>query len=213
MTTSYLSEFSMLAVLHALVLIGPGANFTLIAKNSLTLPPRFGFLTAFGIALGTGVYVIFALFGLDILFELIHSVAIFSAIKLLGAGYLVYIGVRSCRAQKSSGSETNAFEGAITNAEAVYTGLFSQLSNPKAILFFISLFTQVVSVNTPFVIKMGYGLWMFTVTFVWFSLVVYLLSFMGVRHRLRDYLHHISVAFGFLLIFLGALLAFSVFST
>ncbi len=211
MNTPYLSEFLTLALLHLTVLVGPGANFTVVVKNSLTLPKRFGFLTAFGVALGTVAHVSLVLFGLSFLLALTKSVVLFSALKLLGASYLIYVGVRSCRAKPKPSNDSNAvYEVTMRKGEAVSIGFFSQLSNPKAILFFISLFTQVVSFPTPLAVKFGYGLWMITATFAWFSLIVYLLSFVGVQHRLRDYLHHISVAFGFLLIFLGTLLAYSV---
>lgn len=209
MHASYLSEFLTLATLHLLVLISPGANFTLVVKNSLVTERRFGILTALGIALGTAVYVALALGALSWLLALTKSAVLFALLKVAGASYLIYLGVKSCRAKATEQPDIALSPGPMDAGEAVRTGLFSQLSNPKAMLFFGSVFTQAVDFHTPLFIKFGYGVWMSAVTFGWFALVAYLLSFLGVQRRLREYLHWISRAFGVVLIGLGILLILS----
>ncbi len=213
MNTSYFSEFLTLAILHLLVVISPGANFTVVAKNSLTLTRQLALYTAFGVSLGTMVYVIFALFGLKVLMAIAESALWFGVLKFFGAGYLIYIGVKSCRAKAPKPEEsdtTHLFKRTmVTPQDAVGTGFFSQISNPKAVLFFISLFTQVIDVRTPTAIKALYGAWMFFATLGWFAFVALVLSHTGVQMRFRYNLHRISLVFGVVLIVLGVLLAFS----
>lgn len=203
-TPPYLKEFITLVTLHGLVLISPGSNFALVAKNSLTQPRKYGLLTAFGIALGTAVYVGLALFFFSSLLALTKSRYLFLGLKYAGALYLVYLGVKSLFASRPVGDLKTA--STISTSEAVRNGLFNQLGNYKATLFFMSLFTQVVDFHTPLFIKLGYGVWMFFATFAWFGLVTYLLSKTGIRERLREYLHWINRAFGLLLVLLGVAL-------
>lgn len=208
----YLTEFLTLAVLHGLVLVSPGANFTLVAKNSLTLSRRFALCTALGVALGALAYVSFALFGIGVLLAIAHSRLWFSVLKLLGAGYLVYIGVKSCLSKAPTprgNDDVTPEDTAVTFAAAVGMGFLSQMSNPKAVIFFISLFTQAISVHTPMFIRTAYGAWMVLATLGWFSFVVLVLSHTSVQTRFRSNLHRISQVFGVILILLGVFLALS----
>src|SRR3989338_5209838 len=93
-TIPFLKELITLIIAHLLVLISPGSNFTLVVKNSLTLPKRYGLFTALGIALGTAVYVGLALFFYSELLAFTKSKHLFLALKYAGAAYLVYLGVK-----------------------------------------------------------------------------------------------------------------------
>src|SRR3989338_7666447 len=92
-TIPFLKELITLIIAHSLVLISPGSNFTLVVKNSLTLPKRFGLLTALGIALGTAVYVGLTLLFYSELLAFTKSKLLFLIFKFAGAGYLVYLGL------------------------------------------------------------------------------------------------------------------------
>ncbi len=207
METLYENPFFILAGLHALVLVSPGANFAILVQNTLTHGKRIGFCIAIGVAMGTAFYVFCALFGIKLLLAIASSRWLFTALKLVGAAYLAYLGVRTLLARHARMLDSSLEVGHMSRSEAVRIGLFSQLSNPKAVLFFLGLFTQVIDFHTPFLIKLGYGAWMCVATLCWFAFVVWLLSFLNVRERLREWLYWIGKAFGAMLIFLAVVLA------
>lgn len=80
-------------------------------------------------------------------------------------------------------------------------GFLTNALNPKATLFFISLFVLVVSPRTPKPLQAGYGIWMSLATIAWFSLVSIVFTRRGVRDRFLRHGHWIDRALG--LVFLS----------
>jgi len=81
--------------------------------------------------------------------------------------------------------------------------------NPKATLFFLILFTQVISPETSIFMKVAYGAEMIIVTFIWFSLVATIMTKQSVRKKFANTQHYIERFFGVALIALGLKVAFS----
>jgi len=79
--------------------------------------------------------------------------------------------------------------------------------NPKATLFFMSLYALVVSPETPKTLQAAYGLWMAWATAAWFCFVSVLFTHARVRHRFRRYSHWIDRALGVVLLAFAATLA------
>src|SRR5438094_7329342 len=90
---NYLPEFLTIASLHLLAVMSPGPDFVLISKNSLVYSRKSGVYSALGLALGILVHITYSLIGIAYIIS--RSIVIFSTIKLLGAGYLIYIGYKS----------------------------------------------------------------------------------------------------------------------
>jgi threonine/homoserine/homoserine lactone efflux protein len=204
-TPYHLQEFLTLAVLHLLVLVSPGLNFAVLMHYTLTYGKRIGLWLTFGVALGTALYVTGALCATKFLLFVANSRPLFTLLKWVGAAWIAYVGLKTVLAKKSQRS-VEADKGPVTGSEAVRVGLFSQLSNTKAMVFFVALFTQVIDFHTPLLVKAGYGVWMCSVTFLWFALVVWLLSLLRVKQRLPRFLFWVSKACGVILIILATLL-------
>jgi RhtB (resistance to homoserine/threonine) family protein len=206
---SYLVEFATVAAVHLLAVASPGPDFALVTKNSLAYSRRAGVYSAIGVGLGILVHVAYSLIGIGVLMA--QSILLFSLVKFLGAGYLIYIGWKSLRAKPVSTLvlEANAATGDLTPVQAVRMGFLTNALNPKATLFFLSLFTQVISPATPKPIQIGYGLEMCLATMVWFSLLATLLSHPRLRARIRGVQHYVERAFGVILIGLGIKVALS----
>ena len=85
-------EFISLAILGILIVISPGADFVLVLKNSINFGRRAGILTAVGISLAIGVHISYSMFGISYLIS--QNELAFQTIRYLGAGYLVYLGVK-----------------------------------------------------------------------------------------------------------------------
>ena len=72
------------------------------------------------------------------------SLVVFSVLKLLGAGYLILLGIRQWRARTSvfTQGDATALPESLSNGRILLKGLMVALTNPKAILFFSALFPQ-----------------------------------------------------------------------
>ena len=119
----------------AIVVITPGVDMALVTKNALLHGRSAARATALGVNLGIFLWTLAAALGLAAVIA--ASAAAFTAIKLLGALYLVYLGVRALLG--SHEQATVARRGS-----AFRQGLASNLLNPKIAVFFTSLLPQFV---------------------------------------------------------------------
>jgi RhtB (resistance to homoserine/threonine) family protein len=204
---SYLAEFMTVATIHLLAVASPGPDFALVSKNSLTYSRRTGILSAIGVGLGILIHVAYSLIGIGLLMA--KSILLFSFVKLLGAAYLIYIGWKSLRAKPVSVLEDAVASTDLTWFQALRMGFLTNALNPKATLFFLSLFTQVINPLTPKPIQLGYGVEMCLATMAWFSCLAVLLSHPQIRLRIRGVQHYIERVFGVILIGLGIKVALS----
>ncbi|MDO8512753.1 MAG: LysE family transporter [bacterium] len=175
-------------------------------RNSLVYSKKTGLWTAVGFGLGIAVHIFYCLAGLAVVIS--QSILIFNTIKLLGAGYLIYIGLKSFYA-KSSKLDVGEYKPRkdISALSAIKTGFLTNVLNPKATLFFLSLFTFVISPTTPFMIMLIIGGIMIINTILWFSLVAVLLSHKRIRTVFERFQNVFNKTFGGLLLILGIKIA------
>lgn len=129
----------------------------------------------------------------------------FNAIKLLGAVYLIYLGVKMLRS--TSAGELDDTRGApMSDLAALRIGFLSNAMNPKTTVFIVSLFMQVVRPGTPMTVQMSYGLFISLAHIAWLALLALCFSAGTMRDRLLGVRRWIDRAFGGLLIVFGVLL-------
>jgi len=205
---NFLPEFLTVVVVHLLAVMSPGPDFILISRNSLVYSRKVGIYSAIGLGLGILAHVTYSLVGIG--FIISKSILLFSILKFLGAGYLIYIGYKCLKAKPHKEQQT-ALEkrNDIGKLASVRMGFLTNVLNPKATLFFFALFTQVISQNTPKSIQIFYGLEMSIMTFLWFAFVVIILSHNLIRKRFVSVQHYLEITFGFILIALGIKVALS----
>lgn len=204
----YLAEFLTVAIVHLLAVMSPGPDFAMISRNSFVYSRKTGIYSSIGLALGILVHVTYSLVGIG--FIISKSIVLFSIIKFLGAGYLIFIGYKSLKAKPHKLSREQLSEkNDIDKFAAIKMGFLTNALNPKATLFFLSLFTQVISPETPLFIQALYGLEMSVMTFVWFAFVASVLSHQAIKIRFSAVHHHIEKIFGIILIALGVKIALS----
>lgn len=189
-------------IIHLLAVISPGPDFIMACRNSLTYSRKTGIWTAVGFGGGIAVHIFYSLAGLALIIS--KSILLFNAIKFLGAGYLVYIGLKSFLA-KSSKIELGEHQKKkdIAPLAAVKIGFLTNVLNPKATLFFLSLFTLVISPNTPAPIMGIMSVIMIINTTLWFSLVAIFLTQKRIRSVFERFQNVFNKTLGGLLIALG----------
>ena len=185
---------------HLLAAASPGPDFVLVSQQTLSNGKRAGLLCSIGIALGLSVHILYSAFGLAAVIA--NSSSALWLIKLLGGSYLIYLGINGLRAKARSGEATTA----VANRTALKTiglGFLCNALNPKAPIYFISLFTIVLSQNTPAEHLLIYGIWMMVLQFAWFSFLTLLLSRPMVTDRFQALGHWIDRVAGGAMLLLG----------
>jgi len=202
----YLPLISTVAFLNLLAVISPGPDFAMTVRNSLCYSRRSGIFTSLGISLGLGVHLTYCAAGIGYLIS--SSIVLFSIIKLLGGGYLIYMGIASMLAKDSRLELNEASAGPdLTRFQAFKMGFLTNVLNPKVTLFFLSLFTLVISNSTPKIIILTISLIMIITALIWFIIVSIFFTHPKIQKGFLKYEKVINRTLGGFLIFLGIKIA------
>jgi threonine/homoserine/homoserine lactone efflux protein len=139
-STGHLLAFALIS--FALIVV-PGPNVLFVISRSLMLGRAAGVGTAVGGQIGVYLQVIAVAFGIGALVE--RSVAVFTAIKLAGAAYLVYLGVQAIRHRHSMQAAMVTAADRKGVARILGDAIAVGASNPKAIVFFAAVLPQFVN--------------------------------------------------------------------
>ncbi len=202
-------EFMSVALVHLLAVASPGPDFAVVVRESVAQGRRAGSWTALGVGCGIFVHVAYSLLGIGLIVS--QSIVLFNLFKWLAAAYLVYLGWRALRARPMSLEAIDGANAPVARSawRAFVIGFVTNGLNPKATLFFLSLFTVVISPDTPLLVQAGYGLYLAGATALWFLLVAWLFSRGRVRAGFARMGHWFDRLTGAVLIGLGARLALS----
>ena len=202
----YSALIGTVAIIHLLAVISPGPDFMMSVRNSLTYSRKTGIWTAVGFGGGIAVHIFYSLAGVALIIS--KYIILFSGIKFIGAGYLIYIGLKSFFS-KSSKIKSGEYEKKkdISSLAAVRMGFLTNVLNPKATLFFLSLFTLVISPETPLPVMIIMGIIMIINTVFWFSLVAVFLSHKKIRSVFERFQNIFNKTLGGMLIALGVKVA------
>jgi RhtB (resistance to homoserine/threonine) family protein len=159
--------------ISALLILMPGPDTAMVMKNAVVGGRRSGLFASLGVSVGLTIWTIAAAFGIAALLR--ASEVAFTALKLVGAIYLVWIGIQMLRSRDLEAAATRAGHGVDTrglDVKAFRQGLLSDLGNPKVAIFFTSFLPQFVHGSGPaFVPLLMLGLMFAGLTLLW--LVVY----------------------------------------
>ncbi len=199
---------AVLAV-FTLAIVSPGPNFLLVVDTTLGDSRRAGLYTAFGVATGSGLFASAGLLGLLLLVTALPHFS--TVLSLLGGGYLVWLGCGMVLRRRRAGNvPTDAGRPArvpLAPLSAYRTGLFTNLTNPKAWAFYFSLFTLVMAPGAPLWEKAFLNLAMFLISFSWYACVALLISDRRLQPLFLRFQPALQTILGCLLILLGGRLA------
>ncbi|EAQ54879.1 MULTISPECIES: LysE family transporter [Vibrio] len=197
--------FVTVAIAHFLALLSPGPDFVIVVKSAVKNKGRKALGVAFGIASANAVYIGLCLIGVGSI--LAASVSVMIALKIIGGLFLVYLAVQAIRAKKCNYSNIDVVEEGVsiqtTFLKEFVTGFLSGILNPKNLLFYLSLFTVVLNNEVGFMFKLGLGIWMTVVVFVWDAAIIFLLSAPKVRREFTRVAYYIDKVTGVMLGLLG----------
>jgi threonine/homoserine/homoserine lactone efflux protein len=145
-----LFAFAGLALLLAMT---PGPDMATVTRNGLAYGRRGVVLTALGIGTALLGWIMATGFGVAAL--LASSAALYTAVKLAGAVYLAYLGIRSLLSSRRQTSADDPRRAPLAPAQRIYrTGFLSAMLNPKLGVFFVTLLPQFVRPGQPVLARM-----------------------------------------------------------
>lgn len=201
------NEFVLLTIAHIMAVASPGADFAVVLKNTLRSGKSAGVFTAVGVGCGISVHLIYTLFGIALILS--QSEVLFSIIKIIGAVYLLWIALQSFQSRARQSTDGQSIKGANQEAvtvravQAFRQGFLTNVFNPKVTLFFLVLFTNIVSSTTPLWVQSIYGLWLVFYTMIWFMLVAWVFSRKAVLVWYETHGHYIDWGMGLFLSFIA----------
>ncbi|HCB3599265.1 threonine export protein RhtC [Serratia marcescens] len=173
--------FLTVALVHLIALMSPGPDFFFVSQTAASRSRREAMMGVVGISLGIVVWAGVALMGLHLILQ---KMAWLHQIIMVGGGiYLCWMGwqlLRSARAQQAQPAA--AAQVALPKAgRSFIRGFLTNLSNPKAVIYFGSVFSLFVGDSVGAGARWGLFLLIVAETFVWFSLVAVVFALPAMR--------------------------------
>jgi threonine/homoserine/homoserine lactone efflux protein len=207
---TYVSTLTSVAVLHTLAVISPGPDFAIVTRNSVLHSRKVGIATVLGISTGILLHMSYLVLGFGVIVS--SLVKVLFLIKIVGCLYLGFLGWKSLRSSTQPRSESSEIlsHSVISPYSAFWSGLLTNLLNPKAILFSLSLFTIVIDKSTPPGVLLLCGAMIVLITMVWFLIVSLCFSgiFRGTLLRLGRWIDRLTGGF---LLFVASKIGLSCF--
>ena len=201
-----MSIFLTIAVLHLFAVASPGPDFILVSRQCLRYGRRIAIWTSLGIAIGILFHVALSLTGLSILLQ--NQPDLFWYLKLLASLYIGYLGMVSLVSKSSNKLAEDATGQAGNQLRSVTTGLLTNVLNPKALIFFITVFAVAINKETGVFVKSLLGIYMSVATFIWFALVSILLTNKKAIERFKKAIPLLEKVTGFFLLLIAIQILF-----
>ncbi|MCI8279740.1 LysE family translocator [Staphylococcus xylosus] len=193
-----------------MIIIVPGPDFFVVMKNSITSGKGNGAMAALGITSGHVLFSLLAVFG--IIFILANMYYVFVTIKILGAFYLIYLGLRSIiSARQGMNFSTSQMKAQkISYLSSYRQGLLSTMLNPKALLYYISILPQFLTTGEGVTSQVAIlSTIVTTVILLWFIFCVYIFQYIKLLFANRTVKAIFDYTVGAILIGLSLNLLFS----
>jgi len=200
--------FELLAFIgiNLLGAISPGPDFAIVTHYGMKGSRRAALLATLGITAALLIHVLYCVLG--VAWFLQSSPILFRSLQLLGAGYLGYLGVRIIASSKTKVEPSKAEN---LSRGAFRTGFLTNLLNPKATLFLLSLFSQFISPETTVSMKIAFGLSIPIVSIAWFSFLSFCITHPSFLPYFQKHQRTFSIIMGGLLIVLAITVIWNAF--
>ncbi|GGK85891.1 LysE family transporter [Deinococcus radiotolerans] len=157
------------AAIHTVVLVIPGPDVLLVSQTALARTRRSALLAGLGVVLGIACWAALALLGIGLLFQAfpwIHGV-----VKVAGGAYLLWMGLNLWRSSTQKPAEAAPIQAPLSDLAALRAGFLTNISNPKAAVFFGSVFSGVLGAHAGTGLKLAAFLVIVGLSLGWFALV------------------------------------------
>ena len=195
-----MAEFLTVAILHLFAVASPGPDFALITRQSLRFNRKVAIWTSLGIGMGILFHCLLAITGLVLL---ITSNELFSTIlKIIGSTYLLYLGINSVLVTQNRNETEIRERDNLDKFNGFLVGLITNITNVKAILFFVTVFSVVIDTDNSLSL-IFYGAYMALATFLWFAFISYVFTSENFKNKFSSILKYFEKVIGIILILLS----------
>lgn len=184
-----LELLTTLAIIHSLALMSPGPDFALTVKIATQQTRPVALATSLGISFGILILTSLSLTGVSLVIH--SSLVLFTLVQLIGAAYLGWIGTHALKAAFSSLSahkkakKDTVLSQVISPFQGFRQGLLTNLLNPKALIFFITIFSTLITPTVSLSTQLASVILLFGLSLVWFSLLSLFLSKAHIQTKLQ----------------------------
>jgi threonine/homoserine/homoserine lactone efflux protein len=175
--------------------MSPGPSLAVVLKQTVSGGRKMGLISAITHGLGIGLYAMASISGIAVLIT--ATPALFTALKWLGALYLIWIGIKGLQAKAGSG---DSLADPPTTGSAARDGFLIVFLNPKVAVFFIALFSQFIGSETTWLEKLVFAATAMFIDMAWYMIVAWLFSNPRWLQRLQHNVVWIERTFGVILI-------------
>jgi RhtB (resistance to homoserine/threonine) family protein len=198
---TYMAEIIAVSTIAIFMAMLPGADFVMVTRTSISNGRLPALYMSLGMALSVCIHASYSIAGLAIVIA--NSAWLFSAIKYLGAAYLIYLAWQLLTTREAVNRDQNNSMTQMLPFIALRMGFTCNILNPKTSIFFLSIFTQVVSIDTPLIMQVSYGLIIVLAHFIWYGGVTLLLSHPNILPRFNRQKHKINKIAGVVLMIIA----------
>ena len=201
-------QFISIATIHLFAVMSPGPDFIIIVRQSISSGRRSALMTSLGIGIGILMHITLCIFGLGMIIK--ESDLLFKVIQIIGCLYLTYLGIISIKSKNPVANSEYNNEFNFNTFESFKLGFLTNVLNPKATLFFLSLYVLIISNNTPLEFQILFGLWMSFATGLWFAFLSLILTNKSILAKIEFMSTKIQRITGVILIIFSIKLLFSI---
>ena len=203
MISENISLFITVAGLHLFAVMSPGPDFALILRQAFNYGRKISIITSIGIGVGILFHVFYCIAGLSLIIT--KSSTLFKILEICGGVYLILLGYKSIKSDANTdfSNSNSKSKKNMSHISAFLMGFITNILNPKATLFFLSLYTYIISVQTNQSLYIFYGLWMSIVTAMWFFFVSIFLTNKFILKKMNNFLYILKYGTSILLVIVG----------
>jgi len=194
-----MNEFLTVVFLHLFAVMSPGPDYVLISRQSIRHGRKIALWSAGGIGVGILFHSVLAATG--ILLLIASNDFYLSILKLICCSYLLYLGISSI-VNTSDFNQTSLQKNRWSSSGWFLVGLLTNITNIKALLFFITLFGVVLNTQHKEILLI-YGIYIAIATFIWFAFISFIFTSDIFRSRFIDYFKFFEKLLGVVLIMIA----------
>jgi len=193
-----------LAIIHTVALVSPGPDFALVVKLASQESRNTAIASAVGISIAILIHTILSLTGVSLMIK--SSQTLYMIVQMVGASYLTWMGFSAVKGAlqhwktKVSVDYHQLRLNQLTPTQGFMQGLWTNLLNPKAMVFFIILFSAMITPDVSLMTKLSATIIMLVLSLIWFVFIALILSKPIIQQRMQKAKPAINLFTGLLFI-------------
>lgn len=206
-----MNELTILATLstvHIVALMSPGPDVALVVQNASRYGRQTGLYIALGLSCGILIHSLLSLTGVSYLVH--QQPTLFALLQVIGGSYLLYLGITALRSvlhNRAIGSENKEQPAhlLLSNKRQAFTkGFATNILNPKALVFFVSLMSSLIPAGMSLEGKASALALLFSLSLGWFSFLAWVLSTHKLQQKLQAVTTYTDTVCGFVFTLIGS---------